>query len=789
MITDTSDDWRPASCTKLGLSCVFLEYKKPGPKTVSLSGTGESSGEQTPNTRSSSSRRQSRLSFAATASFNRIASPLNNDSEHSIGSADYFVLEDHNGQWPSYSAGSSSRGDASELWYDNDFDRQNEFQSEFRAERKRWRAVASLNLSTNNKQGTARSHYDNRFSRNASELPFAGVGSGNSAALALLGPSLQLSSLAVDRPLSMLPTAFAFPAQDKVGALVQTFWIYRAPIYMFVHPLTFAYQVRNNPMLVASMCLNAFPWINDADILRESVAVQERFLRQALVPLKAVLQNYLPKAPGYQFTRDGMDMEATLDVDEKLDHLCETVFAVFLLASWAAYRGLATLHAELTEIVVRLTFVIGLHRAPPADEKRRYGCGNSLTIYLRKVQRKSLWDLVNYTVCFSAHWTRRDITETLIHYGEMMVYPRKRALAFHIKSLEPDFDPSLYYAENWPDPDLKRPLLHGDFLSFAHFPTGSPEREMRLRVMARALADEETFNWGQNWCYWKLRIQVNRFIRDCLEANTTPAEIAVLDIATAPEILAKLAFTAKQLDSTIVDVLNGLSPPMKEAESTGNYMALMEFYRPSDPTLDESGAAMHSKTQYLLAIRLLRLEILSNFGVYTFDKIAKGALDGEFSSPRFAECLQEAIVYTRHMQNLLDHNRTIRHLGVGTGPTITKVGALNLALLAFLMRQSEQPRIDVLPLLQDLKRGVQTTRDLLTSFARGRPAQSMSWLTSVASVFGKLVGTLKKNPNYKAFFGVEAVGEEPGLEGLTVMEIQTANLQRDVVSSTEEDNP
>lgn len=585
----------------------------------------------------------------------------------------------------------------------------------------------------------------------------------------------------IDRPLHMLPHSLTFPSQEKVGALVEAFWIYRAPIYLFVHPLTFANQVGRNPMVLASICLAAFPWINDPAILQDSIALQERFLHQAITAIKAVLDAHLPDT--YEFTRPGLDKEATIDIDEKLDHLCESVFAICMLSSWAAYRGLSTLNTQLSEIGLRLAVAIGLHRDPPSDERRKYSGTDPLTIYLRKIQRRSLWFVVSFSVLFSSHWKRRDISESVIHYGEDRLFPLGEAISFRVRSLQPNFDPSVYYPENRPDPDLKRSLRVDDLLSFAHFPAGSAERQLRLRVTARVLADDETYSWATNFIYWNLRVQVNRLIRDCLDAGTTPAEIAKLDTATAPDGALKLNARAKKLDSTIVDLLDNLIPTMKETEASGNYHGLMEHFRPSEPILDESGAAGHAKTQYLIAIRLLRLEVLSNFGVHTFDKIANGALDSEFTSPRFWECLSDAVVYARHMHNLLQHNHVVRHLNVGTGPTVTKV---NLAVLAFLLRDTGS--VSDAQLLLGLLRDVETSNDLLAAFARGRPAQSVSWVTSVATVFGKLLGALKQTPNYKFYFGTDPVSAFDELaEGLTLVEIEEANLQRDVATTPGED--
>lgn len=596
---------------------------------------------------------------------------------------------------------------------------------------------------------------------------------------------LQAAFARIDSPLHMLPSSLTFPSQEIAGALVQSFWAHRAPIYNFIHPLTFANQIGRNSMVVASICLAAFPWCNEPHIVRNSVALQGRFLGHAITAIQAVLDTYLPS--GY-VTRDEMDKELALDVDEKLDHLCETVFAICMLSSWAAYRGLATLHAQLTDVVVRLAFAIGLHRDPPSSEQRTYGCPDRVTMYLRKVQRRTLWFVVSFSVLFSSHWTRRDISEAVIHYGEDRLFPLNEITSFRSESLKPDFDPSVYYPENHPDPDLKRCLRHDDLLSFAHFPAGSPERAMRLRVTAKILANEERYNWSTNLIYWKLRIKINRYIRDCLDAGTTPADVAAMDMSLATTKVIELGQRAKNLDSTIVDLLDNLSPPMKEAESSGNYNTLIEHFRLSDPMLDESGAAAHAKTQYLIAVRLLRLEILSNFGLHTFDEIANGVLDSGFTSPRFWECLREATVYTRHIQNLLDHNPVVRHLNVGTGPTSTKVGALNVAVLAYLLRDTANSG-GVGHLLLDLKRDIQTARDLLAAFARGRPAQSISWVSSVATVFNKLVGALAQTPHYRAHFGNDSeVASQGSFEGLTLVEIETAHLQRDVVRTPQEES-
>lgn len=383
------------------------------------------------------------------------------------------------------------------------------------------------------------------------------------AVLALCGASPTISP-----SLNMLPNDLTLPSSETIGALVQSFWTHRSPIYMFLHRRTFVDQVQRHSVLLSAMCLGAIQASEDAEIQRNSTELQSRFLANAMTAIRAMLDVYLPLAGGDGSPAGTNLIEASGALSEhnnheNLDHLCEVVFAICMVNDWANYRGMATLHAQLTDIVLRLSFAIGLHRDPP-ETGVTYGFTDSGAIFIRKAQRRSLWFIVAYFVLFRSHYTTQkdNLSELVVQCGENSTYSYKEEFAFHVASQDRHFDPTMFRPP--PDPDLKRPLRRDDIFLFTNFPRGSPERQLRLGVTSRILADEATYNWGPYFAYWRLRVDINTFLRDCVAHGTTPGKLVVLDTVSATMGEARLIERARTLDATIVDLLDNLPPIMKE---------------------------------------------------------------------------------------------------------------------------------------------------------------------------------------------------------------------------------
>jgi hypothetical protein len=368
----------------------------------------------------------------------------------------------------------------------------------------------------------------------------------------------------------MFPSSLAFPAQEMTGVLVGVFWAYRAATYNFLHPRTFAGQAWGNPTLMSAICLPAILLCGDADIQRRSLDLQKRFFAHAITSIRAALDFYLPAADVFTLINNPSNPES----DEKLDHLCEIIFAMCMVNEWAINQGMSTLHTQLTDIILRLSFAIGLHRDPP-ENGVSYGLSDPVAIFIRKVQRHSLWFNVSYFVLFAAHWARKDMSEVVVRYGEDRLFGMKEEFAFRIASLDPDFDPKMY--EPPADPFLGRPLRHDDLFLFTKFAPGSPERQLALGITRKILSDEETYNWGTYLIYWRLRIDVSRLLQDCAAVGTTPGKLAVLDAKTARESEVILLQCVHFIDMTIVDILANLPSPMKEAESMGDYDIIGTF--------------------------------------------------------------------------------------------------------------------------------------------------------------------------------------------------------------------
>jgi hypothetical protein len=127
---------------------------------------------------------------------------------------------------------------------------------------------------------------------------------------------------------------------------------------------------------------------------------------------------------------------------------------------------------------------------------------------------------------------------------------------------------------------------------------------MRLEITAKMLGDDDTFSWGTYFAYWRLRTDVNQFLKDCVSAGTTHGTLAVIDRMSATISEAKLMKRAYNLDMTILDILNNLLPSMKQAELSGDYKGLIDLFQPSHPALDQTGASAHPKAHYLIALRL-----------------------------------------------------------------------------------------------------------------------------------------------------------------------------------------
>lgn len=182
-------------------------------------------------------------------------------------------------------------------------------------------------------------------------------------------------------------------------------------------------------------------------------------------------------------------------------------------------------------------------------------------------------------------------------------------------------------------------------------PSDRPERHFHVSLIGHVLANDTRFGWTVDFVYWRIRFHVNGFLRRCKRAGVSPA--AVVAGSNNPEISALFA-QREHLDRIILDLLAALPADMRAAEEEGEYSRLMEYFVNKDPDVDPDRIGAHIKTQYIIAIRLLRLEIKSGFGIHTFNEIAEGAMDQEFDgSQSFSECLRESVIYTRHLSSLV----------------------------------------------------------------------------------------------------------------------------------------
>ncbi|KAI9006505.1 hypothetical protein DFJ74DRAFT_691079 [Hyaloraphidium curvatum] len=572
----------------------------------------------------------------------------------------------------------------------------------------------------------------------------------------------------VDRALAPFPQAHILPSAETVGSLIKTFWDSHHDVFHFLHPSTFPDQIRADRTLQASLCLAALHASEDPSIRRASADVQRRLLSQALDGVRSALDLYLP--PGEPLPDDPRD-------DERMDHVCETLWAMAMLAYWATNSGQARLFKQLAHLIFSLGMRIGLHR-DPMRPGYLYGRPTRREGWIRRQQRQILWFNICYQVFFSNHWTRSNLLPGILAHTRQFTIPLFIGSLFNRLSLEQAFDPEPFEPENMPyPPSLGRPAIYGDLISWMDLPRGSPEREALLSVVGEIISGTDQrydtrYSYAIEFIHWNLRLDVDAFGRACEAAGTTPAEVAS-GARADPDLAARKV----HLEAAIADLLAHLSPPVRAAEERGDYAGLLARYVKDDGT-DPYHEAAHAQLMYLVAIRLMRLELRTSFGKYSFAEIAQGKMDAEFNSGElFRECLKDVVIFTRHMGSLLKTFKTIRFDVYHAGLLPPKIGALHIAMLLYMLRTQDPAQLDP-EIVCGLHEDLDICAAVLAQFSGN--GRSKVWQSMIRQVFDKQVAWLKGTEWYRGFFDRRKAAGAAPTEPPTDVEIEMVHLRKDV---------
>ncbi|KAI9031080.1 hypothetical protein DFJ74DRAFT_743869 [Hyaloraphidium curvatum] len=557
----------------------------------------------------------------------------------------------------------------------------------------------------------------------------------------------------VDRFLSHIPAVEGIPDGFKLGSLVQTFFQSVQELFGYLHKSSFCEVARNDRVLVSAMCLAALPWSDSPDIAGCSLDLQHRLFKQCVSGILARLDRHLPRIAD-QGT-------AVVKTDAELDPVCETLFSMNMLALWASNRGLTVLFDQLADASFRLAQRIGLQRDEDLGPSHPFGRTTRREAWIRKSQRRTLWFTAVFTACFTNSPCKRSVRRAADLTRPIVVRQYQKSL-FDRDSLREDFDPDPFEPERLAVfPQLGRPLVFGDLVDWMSLPRGHPRRAELLEVVGRVLSNDgrfdSRFEYIADYLFHTLRRDVDDFLAACKEAGIGPADLRGPGFPHGA-----LAARAARIRENIADLLSCPPHDMREAEEVGDYPRLYRYFANADPRVD--GQGIHARTQvtFWLGIRLMLLDVISGLGMHGFEEIAGGAIDAEFADARrLAECIKHAVIYTRHLQSMMDFSNVTFDIDA-TGPAAPKVGAFHLALLRSYLRSG-------LPLDPAVARGLDADLDVCLRYVRLRaprnaPPGAAAHNSGVAARFSRLVAAFKASAEYLAWFRTqpEVVREAEG---------------------------